>query len=483
MYVRTTKEWLKHWDFILLDMLSLYWAFAIAYWVRHGWGNPYEPMVYRNMAVVLCLIELITIILGRTLKNVLRRGYYKELVKTAQQVILVELLATSYLFMTQQGSDYSRITLYSMGIFYAIISYTVRIAWKSYLKKIMINSEKNSLLIVTMDNMVEKVVNDIKSYNYKKVHIVGGVIVNRNLAGSEVSQLPIVANLKELISYVKSSWVDEVLISLPEGEPYSQELVDELADMGVVVHIKLVENVESFGKKQFVERMGSYTVLTTTLNYVTQRQAFAKRALDLVGGVVGCIITGVLYVILAPMIKLKSPGPVFFSQTRVGRNGKQFKLYKFRSMYLDAEERKQELMKQNRVKDGMMFKLDWDPRIIGAQQLPDGTMKKGIGHFIRDWSLDEFPQFYNVLKGDMSLVGTRPPTIDEWEKYDPHHHARLAFRPGITGLWQVSGRSGITDFEEVVKLDKTYITEWSLGLDLRILCRTIGVVFEQDGAM
>lgn len=158
-------------------------------------------------------------------------------------------------------------------------------------------------------------------------------------------------------------------------------------------------------------------------------------------------------------------------------------MYKFRSMYMDAEERKKELMAENRVKDGMMFKLDWDPRIIGSRQLPDGTVKKGIGNFMRDWSLDEFPQFINVLKGDMSLVGTRPPTVDEWEKYNLHHRARLATKPGVTGMWQVSGRSNITDFEEVVKLDTQYITEWSMGLDFRILLKTVGVVFKREGSM
>ena len=131
----------------------------------------------------------------------------------------------------------------------------------------------------------------------------------------------------------------------------------------------------------------------------------------------------------------------------------------------------------------MMFKMDFDPRIIGNEILPDGTKKTGIGEFIRRTSLDEFPQFFNVLKGDMSLVGTRPPTVDEWEKYEYHHRARLAIKPGITGMWQVSGRSEITDFEEVVKLDTKYITEWHLGLDLRILVKTIGVLFSHRGAM
>ena len=172
---------------------------------------------------------------------------------------------------------------------------------------------------------------------------------------------------------------------------------------------------------------------------------------------------------------IKSPGPIFFSQVRVGKNGKKFKLYKFRSMYMDAEKRKKELMEQNRVKGGMMFKIDNDPRIIGGE--------KGIGGIIRKYSIDEFPQFWNVLKGDMSLVGTRPPTVDEWEKYDLRHRVRLATKPGITGMWQVSGRSDITDFEEVVRLDREYIVGWSLGLDVKILVKTVGVVVFRKGAM
>lgn len=150
---------------------------------------------------------------------------------------------------------------------------------------------------------------------------------------------------------------------------------------------------------------------------------------------------------------------------------------------MDAEERKKDLMDQNRVKDGMMFKMDFDPRIIGNKVLPDGTRKTGIGEFIRRTSLDEFPQFYCVLKGTMSAVGTRPPTVDEYMRYQYHHKARLATKPGITGLWQVSGRSEITDFEEVVRLDTEYISNWSLGLDLKILLKTFVVIFTHKGAM
>ena len=208
-----------------------------------------------------------------------------------------------------------------------------------------------------------------------------------------------------------------------------------------------------------------------------------KRLMDIAGGLVGCLITGILFIFVAPAIYIASPGPIFFAQERVGKNGKRFKMYKFRSMYMDAEERKAELMKDNKLGDGKMFKLDFDPRVIGNKILPDGTHKTGIGDFIRRTSLDEFPQFINVLKGDMSLVGTRPPTVDEWEKYELHHRARLSIKPGITGMWQTSGRSNITDFEEVVRLDTEYIKNWTPGLDIRILLKTVVSIVSRKGSM
>ena len=149
---------------------------------------------------------------------------------------------------------------------------------------------------------------------------------------------------------------------------------------------------------------------------------------------------------------------------------------------MDAEERKAELMKNNKM-NGLMFKMDYDPRIIGSEKRGKDGKPKGIGNFIRKTSLDEFPQFWNVLKGDMSLVGTRPPTVDEWERYELHHRIRMATKPGITGMWQVSGRSDITDFEEVVRLDTEYIEHWSIGLDIKILLKTVLAVLKNDGAV
>lgn len=227
-----------------------------------------------------------------------------------------------------------------------------------------------------------------------------------------------------------------------------------------------------------VEKICGYNVLTESIRIVPDNKLAIKRLFDVFGSIIGLIINGIIIIFVGPLIYFSDPGPIFFSQERVGENGRKFRIYKLRSMYLDAEKRKKELMEKNEM-SGHMFKMENDPRIIGSG--PDGT-RHGIGWFIRKTSLDEFPQFWNVLKGDMSLVGTRPPTVEEYENYELHHKARLSFKPGITGLWQVSGRSDITDFEEVVKLDMEYINNWTLGEDIKIICRTILQVLTGSGA-
>jgi lipopolysaccharide/colanic/teichoic acid biosynthesis glycosyltransferase len=195
--------------------------------------------------------------------------------------------------------------------------------------------------------------------------------------------------------------------------------------------------------------------------------------MDIAGGLVGCFATLLICLLIGPIILIKSPGNLFYSSERIGLNGKRFKMYKFRSMIPNAEALKTSLAEQNIVKDGMMFKIKDDPRII-----------PGIGNFIRKTSLDEFPQFFNVLKGDMSLVGTRPPTVDEWEKYKPEHRMRMSIKPGLTGMWQISGRNKIVNFDDVVKLDKEYIDNWDLGLDIKILFKTVVYLFSRkDDAM
>ena len=266
-----------------------------------------------------------------------------------------------------------------------------------------------------------------------------------------------------------------------DGEDVA-EITKRFLAMGVVVHVS-INNILPGTPNAAVENIGHYTVITTSINIMSFKQKVIKRLMDIGVSIIGIAITAILFVIFAPIIFIQSPGPIFFKQERVGKNGRRFKIYKFRSMYMDAEERKKELMAQNKMSDGRMFKLDFDPRVIGNKILPDGSRKTGIGEFIRKTSLDEFPQFWNVLNGTMSLVGTRPILQDELLKYELHHRARIAIKPGITGMWQVSGRSDITDFEEVVRLDTEYISNWNFGLDIKNLFKTVMTVLRREGAV
>lgn len=483
MYKKSLEGWLKHYDFILLDLLCLQTAFVLSYIIRNGFSNPYDTAVYRGMAIFVMLADIAVVFFYESFKGVLKRGYWREFSAVVKQGVMIELLCALYLFTVKDGDEYSRTVMYLTGAIYVVLTYAVRVLWKLRLKKKMANREERSLLIVTTEDSAREVISDIKENNYEMFKLSGVVLTDRNAAGESVDGVPVVADLENTADYVCREWIDEVLISRSSEFDGSQKLAEQLNEAGVTVHLDLSSFAETMGNKRMVEKIGNYTVLTSSLNVMTPKQAFFKRTMDIAVGLVGCIATGVLTLFLAPAIYIQSPGPIFFSQERVGKNGKRFKIYKFRSMYMDAEERKKELMKENRVKDGFMFKLEFDPRVIGNKVLPDGTHKTGIGEFIRKTSLDEFPQFWNVLTGSMSVVGTRPPLISEVELYENHHRARLAVKPGITGMWQVSGRSEITDFEEVVRLDTQYINEWNMGLDFKILLKTVAVVLKKEGSM
>ena len=482
MYRQKSKGWYKHKDFIFMDLCCIVIAFILADWFRHeAIINLYTDEIYRNTIIFIVLLDLCVSVVSESYKGVLKRGYYLEFNAVLKQTIIVELGTGLYLFSIDNGHNFSRIVLYLMGIIYTGLTYLTRILWKKHLKSKMAEEGEHSLYIVTNENSAEDVIRNVRENNYNLYDINGLVIIDKDMTGSWISGIPVVAELKDASAYICQKWVDEVFINVDEDYPFPQELMDELLEMGMVVHRNLAKIKSMQGQRQMIETVGGYTVLTTSMNFATDRQAFAKRTLDIVGGLVGCILTGIIYIFIGPAIYISSPGPIFFSQVRIGQNGKPFKMYKFRSMYMDAEERKAELMAQNKMSDGRMFKLDFDPRVIGNKILPDGRKKTGVGEFIRKTSLDEFPQFWNVLKGDMSLVGTRPILQDELEQYELHHRARIATKPGITGMWQVSGRSNITDFEEVVRLDTEYITKWNFGLDIKILLQTVKTVLKREG--
>ena len=486
MYRKRYQSWRKHLDFILLDFICLQIAYVLAFYLRHHSLNVYSYSLYRNIAIVLAFVSVVAAILLDFFSEVLTRGYYVELMRTLRHVLIVMGIVIAYLFATKDGGDYSRITMITTGILYFFLSYVTRIVWKGFIRKRVNRVNARTLLIIASKSTVESCVKDIEDNNYPGYQVVGIALIDAD--DKEIGTLndeydsKIIASENTMVEYICNEWIDEVFVDLAQGEIIPKTIANELLKIGVVIHEKINRESSLVGRKQFVEYIGETTVLTSTMNYISPGRLFVKRSMDILGGIAGCILTGIACIFIAPIIMIQSPGPIFFTQERVGENGKHFKIHKFRTMYLDAEERKKELMEQNTIKDGMMFKLDFDPRIIGNKVLPDGTYKRGFMDLMRRISVDELPQFYDVLIGNMSLVGTRPPTVEEVKKYSTHHHARLAVKPGITGMWQVSGRSNITDFEEVVRLDTEYINDWNLGLDFKILLKTIAVVFKGEGA-
>ena len=480
MYKRNAQGWSKHIDFMLLDIIILQLCLMLAYYIRfNGWV--YSLHEYRNLGILLFFSDILVIVLNNSLHDVIKRKVVKEAIEHSKHCIYVLAVVLVYFFSSQLGDVYSRLVLGLTFVFYLLFGFGGRMFWKFFLEHAKIRRVRNNMLVVVTEDSAEDILSRLLSDKQAGYEIVGVVLLETTNLKS-VHGVPVVCDIRKAANYIAKEWIDSVYINAPINDKRIVRLMDACAIMAVPTHYHVPNMVRS-GVKRFSEKIGGTTVLTTAINYATPIQTLAKRLFDIFAGLIGSLAALIIMAIVGPIIKKQSPGPILFKQERIGKNGQHIKIYKIRSMTLDAEDQKKDLMEQNRVKDGLMFKMDFDPRIIGNKILPDGTKKTGIGEFIRKTSLDEFPQFFNVLMGTMSTVGTRPPTIDEYEQYHFHHRARLAVKPGITGMWQVSGRSEITDFEEVVKLDTEYIANWSLGLDLTILFKTIGVLFSRKGAM
>ena len=478
MYKKNGSRLLKHLDFLILDLFALEIAYALGYYLRfhNQTVYPTSKSLYVLMAVLLGSLLVVVDLASNAYEGILHRGYGKEFARVLFETVAVFALVSAYLFLSKDAISLSRLTLlYAMCLF-LILDYAGRCLLKRLVRRRLVQNPERSMLIYTTEAQAETAVRRILA-NEVRDFLLAGIVLHdgeclttRDGQERKICGVPVVASRETAVSYICTGWVDEVLIDLPVNTTAPGDLVNQLILMGVAVHQTLPGRDDMNERNQFVERICGRTVVTTTINSMTAGQALCKRLMDIVGGLVGSLLTLILTLFVGPAILVKSPGPIFFKQKRVGKNGKVFTIYKFRSMYLDAEERKKELEKKNKM-EGLLFKVDDDPRII-----------KGVGTFIRKHSIDEFPQFFNVLKGDMSLVGTRPPTLDEWKRYEPHHRLRMAAKPGLTGMWQVSGRSDIVDFEEVVRLDEKYIRNWDIAMDLRILLKTVEVVFTGKGA-
>lgn len=468
MYKREKQSWLKHLDFTIFDILLTQLAYIITYKLRFGSGLPYGDDWYERLGIVMVLLQVCIIFFTEPYKDILRRDKVQELKKTIINCAFTYIAIILYISGAKLDQAYSRIVLAGTAAIAVPLCYVARLFWKNAIRKHVVEDKNRAVMILlTSSASVVDCIKEFEHNRYRNFVIKGIVVMDENRQGEVIREVPVVANADNFLEYIRTNVVDEVFINSNDLD-MSERLSEELLEMGVTVHFKIMHESQ-LAPSKVVEPVGNYLVLTTSMNIASPRQLFIKRVVDIIGSIVGLLLAGIAFIIFAPIIKSQSPGPVFFKQVRVGKNGRRFKLYKFRSMYPDAEERKAELMKENKMQ-GNIFKMEDDPRIIP------------IGFFMRKYSIDELPQFFNILKGDMSLVGTRPPTEDEFVQYEAHHRARLGIKPGLTGMWQVSGRSNITNFEEIVNLDTAYISNWNLGMDFRILFKTIGVVIKGNGA-
>ncbi|MGE4504498.1 MAG: sugar transferase [Desulfovibrionaceae bacterium] len=456
---------------ILLDgLLVIVCGYAAEYikWVQSGYLNDLDQVLLTG--IILFLMFVNTFAMGRA-------GFYSSHKPGGAAGCAARLLAVV-------AVDFSLllIGLYSLRIFglsrlfflvYAALLFIslglVRLAASMYIwRKVAKGFNARQVLLVGSDLRAAKVLEALER-QLSWGHRVAGYLRPKADSEDTMTGPQLLGTMDEFEQVLHRHSVDEVVFVLPRDGKLAEPI--ELCE-ALGVSYRLVPSMWNPDDTLpiTVERIQNIPTLSRAPVRISAEGRLAKALLDLVGGLVGTAILCLMLPFVALAIKLDSPGPVFFGQPRVGLNRRVFHCLKFRTMYVDAEARKKELMEAN-IMDGRMFKVENDPRVTR------------VGRFLRKTSLDEFPQFINVLRGEMSLVGTRPPTLDEVALYEDWQQRRISMKPGITGLWQISGRNKITEFDEVVKLDLRYIDNWRFLDDLVIIWKTIIVVLRRKGAL
>ena len=442
-----------------------YGAYFIKYYESHGdWTL--DTNVFT--ASVLLVMFLNNYMMGKfRLYSDIRTSSYLNLLWSILKALLIDFGVLAVAIVLLRQTTYSRLFLLSFaGLCFVSIA-ACRILTQLYFDKISQKSFSTRKILVAGDKERGKFVTELLNSQMSWGHEVIGTLPLQN-GEKNIPETNGTSN--NFAGVLRTHTIDEVVFAL-DGDrnvnlsPY----LNTCKKIGIPARI-LPALWQPGDKALSIEKCQDVPFLTIRASNFNAAGLLYKRVLDLVGGFVGTIAVFILYPFVAVAIKLDSPGPVFFRQKRMGSHGRIFNLYKFRTMYQDAEQKRQELMAQNEM-NGAMFKMAHDPRITR------------VGKWLRKTSLDEFPQFFNVLRGEMSLVGTRPPMIEEVEKYQPQHLKRISAKPGITGLWQVSGRNKITDFDKVVELDCNYLENWRFVNDVKILFKTVLVVLQRKGAI
>lgn len=467
------NKWLRvaliSWDCIIsivAIMLAGIWRFG-------GLTSFFIATDVEKLCVISLLVSLIAFMMSRMYQKFIIRGYFQEFLYDIRFHFWELVFLLIYIFSTKNKIELSRLTLLYFFPISMVLLFSshciIKIASRSYACG---NRGWKLLILTDADNVSTTCSSVISSNGWKNQSVslimMDGQMVEENILNG-ITQIYL---KNDFVKYVTCNPVDEVLININEENcDLSQynNIISELYNMGVIVSVKLrLPDIDEQLLPE-INKLNDFYLASFSIRNYSFLEILIKRIIDIIGSLVGLIFTLIIGIFISPAILIESPGPILFKQNRVGRNGRIFTMYKFRSMYKDADSDKSKLAGKNKMK-GLLFKVDNDPRITR------------VGKFIRKTSIDELPQFFNVLIGDMSLVGTRPPTIDEYEQYLSHFKRRLSFRPGVTGIWQTSGRNNVMDFDKVLAMDLLYIHDWSILLDIKLILKTIVIVIMGKGA-
>ncbi len=457
----------------VVDVVTLIAGLAVAYLILAvTFHREFAPLVvYAWLLIPITLIWVVCLSAVGLYHSGAYNSRYTLLTRLVEVQFIAGLLLFSVMYLTRSEAV-SRLLLQSFVAISFVLLVTQKLLLAAYLCNARRRTDSHRRKIVLVSdpdkaNRYLRLMQGRASLLSDVVRVLDPSSANGSRPEAPRSEVPF-GGLHELPELLHDNVVDEVIAVAPLEQNVLERLSRCCSVRGIVLRIWLDLPCPALGHWG-AEYLGD-GVFLVSLAGVPQNPThlLLKRSIDLLGAAIGVLFCGIVYMFYGRRLQRESGGSAIFRQQRIGKNGRAFTLYKFRTMWSGAE-RQQITMGSRNEMQGPMFKIRNDPRVTT------------IGRSLRRRYLDELPQFWNVLRGDMSLVGTRPPTADETTSYREHHHRRLSMRPGITGLWQLSGHGRINEFEQVVKLDCEYIDHWSLWLDIKILVRTIFKIVRGDG--
>ena len=467
-FLQKNTSILKHLDFAILDLLALALSFLISYLIKLKDGIAQFNKLYLIVVAWMMISGIGFTILFNPYKNVLRRGRLAEIRCSLFFIVFNSISVTLGLYVFKQGSSYSRTQLAYTYIIYLFLSLFFRILRKEQLIKAKKDNKVN-ILIISDDSSIDSIIFNIENSEFAEYQIKGVFLCNKDWTNDKYPLF----NLVDLYSVAIKNNVLEVF-AYCKPELIDKEIIKKLLAEGIEFHLSIDKIFGFEPDNEELSNLAMYrTININSFSFSAKQIAYAplKRFFDIFFSLIACLFLIPIYIIVKlSYLFEEDKEPVLYTHTRVGKNGKEFKLYKFRSMVYNADEVLKELLKDEKNKKEWEenHKLENDPRITK------------IGRFIRKTSLDEFPQFINVLKGDMSIIGPRPLVPGELkEKNGLNLYERI--KPGITGWWGCNGRSNIS-YEERLELEYYYVKNYSLGLDIMCILKTIYVVLFQKGA-